>query len=861
MLKNYALAFCLVFGFLPSLRAQKPYFQQEVNTKIRVALDDQNHTLAGDIEIEYINNSPDALPEIWLHCWANAHQRRNTALDKQMLRTRSAKLHFADKDQRGGFSELDFSVDGQRVTWNFDPKNPDIAVLHLAQPVPPGGKIRIATPLKLKIPASFSRLGHVGQSYQMTQWFPKPAVYDNRGWHAMPYLNMGEFYSEFGNYDVSITLPENYVVGATGSLQTPSEVEFLAKKEAESRQILKGTVDTKDKSFPPSSANFKTIRFTAERVHDFAWFADKRFLVLKDTARLASGRTVDCWAMFGNEGADVWRRGAFFVRRSVEYYSRRVGEYPWPQATAVLSALSAGGGMEYPMITVINDEDSEKSLDEVITHEVGHNWFYGLLASNERDHPWMDEGMNSYYERAYMTEYYQSDVTDDMVPKWLIDPKKHGSLVEVGMLILARNGLDTPPDSHSDDFTMTSYGLQVYMKTAFCMRWLVAFLGPQKFDMAMQDYFRKWAFRHPYPEDFEAVMRENGVDIGWFMQQVQTRKHTDYRLKKAEKLPTGEHLLTIQNRGKVAAPFVAFARKGGNWGLQRWYPGVAGTSKVLFPATTFEPDAFLLDEHHLTLDVNRKNDFRRVGGLWRGRPLQVKMFAPIETPHKATLGILPWAGWNNYDKTQLGLVFYNPPLPGRRLQFYLAPGFGTGSGKFTGLGDVRWRIFPEHGLRGVTVGLTGKTFHKDYFYQKKELPRAWRVVPSVRLDLRSRNISFKHALQARAIFANTNEFDPKLPQDGLAPVPAKANIFELSYQGSNTALPNPYLFSIALERQAYEAPPIGTDENYLRLQSSWKQQFFYNTHRAIHVRAFAGFFLKNTARTRSEVGFGGPTDD
>lgn len=102
------------------------------------------------------------------------------------------------------------------------------------------------------------------------------------------------------------------------------------------------------------------------------------------------------------------------------------------------------------------------------------------------------------------------------------------------MLILARNGLDTPPDSHSDHFTEAGYGLQVYMKTAFCMRWLVAVLGPQKFDMAIKDYFKKWAFRHPYPEDFEAVMRENGVDIGWFMQQVQARKHTDYRLKKAE---------------------------------------------------------------------------------------------------------------------------------------------------------------------------------------------------------------------------------------------------------------------------------------------------------------------------------------
>ncbi len=433
-------AFCFFPTLLLSQNAgpSKPYFQQEVNYKISVTLNDTAHLLTGHIAIEYVNHSPDTLGEIWMHLWGNAFKNRQTAFCKQKLRDGSMRFYFAEEKDLGYYKNLDFMVNGQKTTWRFDSKNPDIAVIKLPQPLQPGGRITLATPFLLKIPASFSRLGHVETSYQMTQWYPKPAVYDNRGWHAMPYLDIGEYYAEFGSFDVTITLPENYVVGATGILQTPSEIDFLAKKEAESRGKLANGVDKAHDPFPASANTMKTIRYTAEKVHDFAWFADKRFFVLKDTARLASGRTVDCWAMFTASEADLWKKGAFYVRRAVEFYSEKVGEYPWPHATAVHSALSAGGGMEYPMITVIGNSGSPRDLDDVITHEVGHNWFYGILASNERDHPFLDEGINSYYEDRYMKEYYGSNEVFSL-PKFLFDPDKSGPLLENGYLLLARN--------------------------------------------------------------------------------------------------------------------------------------------------------------------------------------------------------------------------------------------------------------------------------------------------------------------------------------------------------------------------------------------------------------------------------------
>jgi hypothetical protein len=225
------LFFLLFFiGLFSSVSAQeKPYFQQQVDYTIDVTLNDQKHEVYGTIEMKYKNNAPEALDKIYMHLWANAYQD-GTALAEQFLRNKNTEMYYAKAEELGAMANLDFAVDGKKVTWTYDPEHKDIAVLNLAQPLQTGQTIVISTPFLVKIPASFSRLGHVGESYQMTQWYPKPAVYDRFGWHPIPYLNFGEFYSEYGSFDVKITLPENYVVGATGVLQNESEKDFLMKQ-------------------------------------------------------------------------------------------------------------------------------------------------------------------------------------------------------------------------------------------------------------------------------------------------------------------------------------------------------------------------------------------------------------------------------------------------------------------------------------------------------------------------------------------------------------------------------------------------------------------------------------------------------
>jgi len=468
---RHLLFLCLLSFYIPLSFSQSNYFQQEVNYKIDVTLDDKLHTLSGNIAMEYTNNSPDALEYIFIHLWPNGYSNKNTAYAKQTLSQGNDNFHFAEAKDLGSITELDFKVNGTSCTIEKDKVNRDIVKVLLSKPLQAGETTPITTPFEVKIPKTTSRMGRYETSYQLTQWYPKPAVYDQEGWHPMPYLESGEYYSEFGSFDVSITLPRNYVVGATGVLQTETEYEFLDQRIAMTDDFIKtGFPDTLN--FPNSSLETKTIRYTAERVHDFAWFADKRFHVQKGTVLLDNGKAVTTWAMFTNSEAEYWKDGTKFLNRSVKFYSDNVGDYPYPQATAIEGPLFAGGAMEYPMITVVASVASAQELDRLITHEVGHNWFYGILATNERDYPWMDEGMNSFYESRYMNTFYE-DGDADMISKGAEKFLGNGHAVhydELAYLYLARRHLDQAPHTTSADLNQVNYGVGAYMNPALIFK-------------------------------------------------------------------------------------------------------------------------------------------------------------------------------------------------------------------------------------------------------------------------------------------------------------------------------------------------------------------------------------------------------
>ncbi len=532
----------LQFCFATNANAQD-YFQQEVNYKISVSLNDSLHTLSAYEEIEYINNSPDELSFIWFHLWPNAYSNNDTELAKQLPYS-VRKGRFEGKETRGYIDSLDFKVNGETVEWNYDTIHIDICKIILNKPLKSGKSIIITTPFFVKIPSGkISRLGHIDQSYTISQWFPKPAVYDKFGWHHMPYLNQGEFYSEFGSFDVSITVPKNYVVGATGNLETKTELDWLDKLAKETATIEK--FDLKDDEYPPSSKETKTIRFTEQQIHDFAWFADKRFHVLKSEVKLPhSDRTVTTWAYFPNSEADLWKNANEYINDAIYYYSLWYGDYPYDNCSAVLAPLSAGGGMEYPTITVISNSMNALELEVVIMHEVGHNWFYGILGSNERDHAWMDEGINSFSETRYMmTKYpgnklYEMAFKNESLARFLgIGNLQYDALHSLSYQLVARENFDQSLSLTSKDYTGMNYGAIVYSKAAAEFNYLLGYFGEEKFNEIMQDYYDTWKYKHPYPDDLQKIFEEHsGKDMNWFFDDIiKTTKKIDYKISRVKK--------------------------------------------------------------------------------------------------------------------------------------------------------------------------------------------------------------------------------------------------------------------------------------------------------------------------------------
>lgn len=487
------------------LTAFSQYWQQEVNYTIDVSLNDKDHTLTGFEKIEYINNSPDTLKFIWFHVWPNAYKNDKTAFSDQLLENGDTKFYFSDKEQKGYINRLDFRVNNITTETQDHPQHIDIIKLILPSPLPPNQKILITTPFHEKLPYNFSRGGHDGQSYQVTQWYPKPAVYDSKGWHPMPYLDQGEFYSEFGSFDVSITVPENYVVAATGELQNAEEKEFLKTRSSYTWEPIKRKVKTKSGPiktvidlFPSSSANIKILRFKQNNVHDFAWFADKRFIVNQDTCRLASGRVIDVFTYYTPTQKFTWVNSIRLAKDAIHHYSSLIGEYPYNIVSVVQGPESFGGGMEYPTITVISPSKNEKSLDNTIAHEIGHNWFYGILASNERAHPWMDEGINTFYDDKYYIKKY--------------GPLHQSERSEFETKAATKT--DQPINTTSEKFSERNYNLVAYYKTSEWMRYLESQVGTEAFNKAMQEYYRRWQFKHPQPEDFKKVIEESsGKDV------------------------------------------------------------------------------------------------------------------------------------------------------------------------------------------------------------------------------------------------------------------------------------------------------------------------------------------------------------
>jgi hypothetical protein len=614
---------CCLFFAISNCKAQEmPYWQQQVNYIINVSLNDDLHTLNGFEKIEYINNSPDTLRFLWFHLWPNAYKNDKTAFSYQQLVNGNTDFYFSKPEEKGYINQLSFKANSKAIAFEYHPQFQDVIKLVLNEPLLPKSKIIIQTPFHVQLPKNFSRGGHIENEYQATQWYPKPAVYDAKGWHIMPYLDQGEFYSEYGNFDVTINTPKDYIVASTGILQNEEQLnalKILGKKKPEQqknyrleekpKKIVKPLVSTKKTSATTQKTIVKQTPKTTKKealvehhylqhnVHDFAWFASKNFLVEYDTLLLDNG-VVNLFSFYPASRMNA-KGSTAIAKKTLKFYSEQVGVYPYQTATIVCGVQNKFDGMEYPTITYINAANDKTDLNEVIAHELGHNWFYGVLGSNERTHPWMDEGMNTFYTNKFIQQL--SKPSSKPVETNRVAKKESKSILPDDITSLIINSLQyvqkaLPIDTSSEAFTTELYGLMVYEKASKWMEQLEAFLGKDQFALAMKAYYNEWKFKHPTPLDFK-----NSI----------------------EKF-TGKNIDVLFAQLKNSNP-------------------PATVKKAIKPA--------------LILNLNETNKYQY-------------------------LSFLPTASYNLYDGVRVGAAVHNYQLPLPKLQFFVNPSFGLASSNF-----------------------------------------------------------------------------------------------------------------------------------------------------------------------------------
>lgn len=844
-MKNILSALILLGS--PILSGAQTYWQQRVDTKIEVTLDDKQHLLHGYEEISYTNNSPDTLKYIYMHLYPNAYSHDHTQFAEQQYRNGKTDFYYAKDADRGYIDSLQFTINGNDVEYFYGESTPDIARIDLPRPLLPGENMTITTPFRVKIPKVFSRLGHTQQAYFISQWFPKPAVYDKKGWHPMPYLDLGEFYSEIGSYDVRITLPENYVVMATGNLQTEKEIKWLdsmaaapIRKDSMRKIVTTKTVNGQKKrmvtttDFPESSAKMKTLHFTEDNIHDFAWFADKRWAVRKDTVtNPGSNETVTSWAAFLPSYQKQWSKATTHLNNAIRYYGAWVGPYPYKTIKAVQGDMKAGGGMEYPTVTVIDRNAGE---EQVMVHEAGHNWFYGVIATNERDHAWMDEGLNSFYEQKTVHEVAKlaKDSTSNSVSLNLsVTPIIHQ---------LAATGDDQVIEQTSNKFKEINYGLDVYYKTALMLGWLEAYMGVANFEAGMKAYYQTWKHKHPYPEDFKAIMQQHtDKSIDWFFSNaLKSDEVIDFVIKKVKTTDSGIQV-SIKNKTARALPAIVTVHNTDSLLFTAATTPFVGTTTLHIPAGADWKKVRLAQE---VFDARTPNNEYRRHGLFHRSGLALKPFLGMNLSYRQKIFVMPSVGYNMYDGFQAGLLLHNLTWPETRLKFAVAPLYGFKSKGLNSAGSISYSFYPKQTFKEITLQLDGKSFNyneTDVNLRQPIFARYYKLAPALHFVLKEAEktspITRMLTLKGYAISEESFNFNLDVSDSLFKPsIGDNQNFYGLvRYSHANQRTFNP--FSYAIEAHGGAA--------FAKLQVEGNLKINYHTkNKALYFRVYGGKFFE-----------------
>ncbi|MDO6811585.1 M1 family metallopeptidase [Tenacibaculum soleae] len=485
------------------------YWQQHIDYTMDIDMDVKTYQYKGKQKVVYTNNSPDVLDKVFYHLYFNAFQP-NSQMDIRSRNIKDPGKKIADKIVKLSPTEIGYikvnSLTQNGVAVNHETVGTILEVT-LNKAIQPGESVTFDMVFDAQVPNQIRRSGRnsaEGVALSMSQWYPKMAEYDFEGWHTPPYIAR-EFHGVWGNFDVTLHIDKNYVVGGTGYLQNPQEVGHGYENKNEALNL-------------PSGKKL-TWKFKAPNVHDFTWGADPEYI--HDTYKMDNG--IDLHFLYKKtleaKYLENWKKLQPKTAELMNYFSENIGQYPYKQYSVI---QGGDGGMEYAMSTLITGKRSWGSLFGVTAHEMAHTWFQFLLASNESKHPWMDEGF---------TTYISNKAENAILGKNVKNPHR-GSYM--GYNYVVKNNIEESLSTHADRYhTNTAYGVASYSKGNIFLSQLEYIIGEENVAKTLKKYFTDFSFKHPTPNDIKRTAEKvSGIHLDWYLNEWTQTTHTiDYGVK------------------------------------------------------------------------------------------------------------------------------------------------------------------------------------------------------------------------------------------------------------------------------------------------------------------------------------------
>ena len=589
------------------------YWQQRARYQLAADYEPKSGLLRGEATIVYQNRSPASLPSVYLHLYDNvfaptAMRNRTVPITGGVTLTRVAAAG-TEVPAFGRGAPRGYRVNGTIMT------------LPLPAPLASGDSVTLELRWSLTVPPDGApRGGRDSTVAFVSYWYPQMAVFDDvNGWQVDQYMSNAEFYMGYGDYDVAITVPAGYLIGATGTLQNPEQVlrpavrERLALAAASDTVVRVVTAAERGRATLPGTGGKVTWRFRAEQVRDFAWGTSSRYLW--DATRAVAGDangdgTPDASVIHSFHVAEApssWAENARYGKFSIEYLSRFLWPYPYPQMTSIQGTPSCGG-MEYPMITCIGGAQWDStSMFGVTVHELGHMWFPMQVGSDEKRYSWMDEGLTQFNEGNAEKEFFSEKESSTLAG------------ARQAYLSVVRSGQEVEMMRHGDLYPSRGvFGVATYMKTAAVLDALRGVLGEETFMRAYREYGRRWQWKHPTPYDlFNTFSDVSGRDLSWFWRSWAYETWTLDQAVGTVTAGAGGTDIVIEDKGLVPMPApVTVTYEGGRTEVltvpvERW---LSGARSATLRATGGVVTSVQIDAAGIYPDTDRTNNLWPRGG-------------------------------------------------------------------------------------------------------------------------------------------------------------------------------------------------------------------------------------------------------